>query len=135
MGRRLGRNVVVHRTLDALTGAETVTESVREVLETFDGVQETTVDEPSAVLHCGHLVRPGEPVARCEVCSRKAGNTVYVCAACAVQCPICGITLCQTHSRPASDGRRYCVKCLRKLPGAGPGIPDFGFFAQVLSWW
>lgn len=132
MGRRLGRNVVVHRTIDAVTGAETVMESSREVLETFDGAQGTTVDEPSAVLHCGHFWRPGQPLARCDECSRKARKTVYICAACAVQCQLCGRALCMEHTRPAS-GQRYCPKCLRKLPGAG--TPTQGLLSGLLSWW
>ena len=143
-GKRLSRAVYVERTVDVITGEEEVSESSREVVEGWDGTLETVSMREARVLVCGHAWRSGEALARCELCSKKAGRTVYVCGACHVTCSGCGKALCQQHTSAAPDGRRYCARCLRKAlrqlraqraAGRGTASGKAGLLSRFLEWW
>lgn len=143
-GKRLSRAVCVERTVDVITGAEEVSESSREVVEGWDGTLETVSMREARVLVCGHAWRSGEALARCELCSKEAGRTVYVCGACSVTCSGCGKTLCLKHTKPAPDGNRYCRKCYRialrqlrtqRTAGRGTASGKAGLVSRFLEWW
>jgi hypothetical protein len=113
-GRRLSREVFEERFTDE-SGDVLPSRMVRERSESWEGVNETLESSAQVSLGCGHFHRFGQPVARCEICSRKAGRTLCVCMKCHVLCLVCGISVCRRHSRPGADGQRYCSRrCLRR---------------------
>ena len=143
-GKRLSRDVYIERRVDVLSGAEEVSESSREVVEGWDGTLETVSMREARVLVCGHMSRTGEARTRCELCSKEAGRTVYVCGACSVTCSGCGTPLCLKHTKPAPDGNRYCWKCYRialrqlrtqRTAGRGTACPGNGLVSRFLEWW
>lgn len=146
-GRRLSRSVYVERVVDPETGAEFVSEDSRDLIEGWDGTLETLSSREARAQACGHVWRAGEPLARCDLCTRKAGRAVYVCEACSVLCGRCGRSLCLKHTKPAPDSRQYCKKCYRKalrqirseqavrqgsLAGSGMGR---SWLSSLLEWW
>ena len=141
-GRRLHRESLTERIDDPETDESFVCESTRTTSETADGATETSECLSRVLLACHHTMRPGEGAAVCEACSKKRKRTTLVCIACAVQCPGCGRALCMRHTRPTVYGKRYCRKCLRKLPrkmrGGLARIGNGGlrgWWAWLLEWW
>ncbi len=113
-GRRLSRDVLEERIHDE-TGDFIRSRIVRERVESWDGVTETLESTAPIILQCGHTHSLGQPILRCDTCSRKAGRTIVICAKCHVRCPMCGKSVCLVHSRPGEDGQRYCSKrCKRR---------------------
>ena len=51
---------------------------------------ETLESTAPIILQCGHTHSLGQPILRCDTCSRKAGRTIVICAKCHVRCPMCG---------------------------------------------
>ena len=142
--KRLSRSVYIERTVDAETGAEEVSENTRDLVEGWDGTLETVSSREARAQACGHVWQPGQSLARCEMCSKKAGKTVFVCEACSVTCGMCGMSLCLRHTKPAPDGNRYCKKCHRKVlrqlhseqSGAKPSLTGrTGLLGRILEWW
>ena len=138
-GRRLHRERYTDRLTDPMTGYVFCNESMREVSQSADGATQTVHRKSTTLLSCGH---PGRPAGYCVVCSKKLKRTAYLCHRCKVECETCGKKLCKEHSRPAADNKRYCRKCLRRLPrelrGNHPGFGDggpFGWLSRLLEWW
>ena len=78
-GRRLSREVVREQVVDETTGEEFVCEHISETLDRFDGAVESVRRTGGKLLACGHVHQPGQRMARCDACSKEAGQTVYVC--------------------------------------------------------
>jgi hypothetical protein len=145
-GRRMERHVESEHIGDG-TGDELVTESVVDVTETFGGTAEHASRVDGALLSCGHVHRPGEYLARCDACSKKAKRTVYVCGECAFTCPVAGQSLCRRCGVPAPDGRYFSRKGLKVAKKQGwfdSAIPPMeppphtcrrGLLSWLLEWW
>ncbi len=113
-GRRLSREVFEEK-LTSESGIVLHARMERERSETFEGVDEITECTSPVLLQCGHTHSLGQPVMRCDLCSKKSRHTVLVCQKCSVRCPVCGSSVCLAHSRPSPDGNRYCSnRCKRK---------------------
>jgi hypothetical protein len=110
MGRILERRVYRESIGDESTGEEFTSEQSRETRETFDGSIETVESVNAKVLACGHVHLPEGVLARCDACSKEAGQTVYVCERCGVTCPVTGQSLCLRCTKLGPDGRRYSPK-------------------------
>ena len=143
-GKRLSRDVYVEHVRDtngdeALTGLNSAN-----VAEGWDGTIERIFTRGRVTLWCKHLYKPGDDsIASCDLCSKEAGRSVFVCEQCRANCALCGKSLCIAHTRPTPDGMRYCKMCFRKgqklalekLGRTGqPGILGRAL-ASILEWW
>ena len=119
VGPKVARRVVRDRILDEASGHEFHTEESIETASTFDGSEEEVENRVRQLLGCGHVHQVGGYVARCDSCSKKAGNPVYVCGLCAVTCPVTGETLCRRCSKLGPDLRRYSPEGLQRAQDMG----------------
>lgn len=118
-GRRLSREVVREQVVDETTGEEFVCEHISETLDRFDGAVESVRRTGGKLLACGHVHQPGQRMARCDACSKEAGQTVYVCEKCGVTCPVTGQSLCLRCTKLGPDGRRYSPKGFKQAKQMG----------------
>lgn len=150
-GRRIERHVRRERILNEASGHEFGAEHIIEVSETFEGILDTTEHMQRQALACGHVYQIGQNLSRCHSCSAKAGHPVYVCATCAVSCPVTGEALCLRCSKLGLDGRRYSPAGLKQakemglfdqpqptrpceiLPSAAPR--GRSLLRRLLEWW
>ena len=120
LGERIERRLKVEKITDAASGARFTFTRSFDVYQNHTGKVQTVEGTPVEMLACGHGRVPGQPVAVCSACSKKAKAPVLVCKRCAKTCARCGLTLCRQHVLPAPNGKRfYCAKCWKKAKREG----------------
>lgn len=133
--RRLARHVYEERIVDPVSGREYISESIRDVVENWDGTIEIRLVRPGELLACGHPYVAGQMRTVCGACSKKAGELKFVCEKCQVTCAYCGANVCQRHSVPGKDGRRYCSKkCVKASAALNSSTPKHSFIWRLIGW-
>jgi hypothetical protein len=130
--RHIAREIEESVVMDMVTGERRYLPAKRaEVMETLDGVTEKIVSPADMLaLACRHMVRVGQRMSICEICTRENRQTTFVCTQCAINCPVCGLAACLKHSLPGPRGAYRCCskRCLKQALKLGldqvPGLDD-----------